>query len=114
MNFQKEQEKLAQKIGVKIEDYPAKAYFPVGYYDTILQPGMTLQQVHNKITEYQRVLHCENFGEVYYYFSKDDSKALRFMVLYDDELKYKSIQSEDEDSRNLNTFNCTDGLIRDS
>ena len=110
---QSEQEKLAQKFGVEIEDFPDERYFPEGYFYTILKPGITSKEVHDFIQGYEKVLHCGGYREIYYYFSSDDAQSLRFEIIYDEQGKYKDIRSEDDDSRTIRTEGCELGLITD-
>lgn len=105
------QERLAEQLGVRIEDYTDPLLFPAGYYYTILKPGMNLNEVHNAIQGYEKVFHCGIYSEIYYYFSKDDSKAIRFVIVYDEEGKYRFIEGEEPDSRTIRLDGCVPGLI---
>jgi hypothetical protein len=105
------QSKWATENGVKQEDYPYPSVFPVYYFDSILAPGDSLEKVHNIIKGYEKVYHC-SYSELYYFFSSDSSKALRFMVLYDKDKKYSRLTLEDKNSTNLDTMGCVaDGLL---
>jgi hypothetical protein len=102
---------LADRFGVKIEDYPNRSAFPVGYFSTILKPEMTITEVHEIVQGYQRVLHCGKRSEIYYYFSSDLANAKRFKIRYDDQGNYLGIEGEEDDSRTLQTYGCDPGLI---
>ena len=106
-----EQERLADQLGVRIEDYPGPLLFPLGYYETILNPGMNLNEVHDAIRGYEKVFHCGIYSEIYYYFSEDDRKAIRFVIVYDEEGKYRFIEGEELDSRTIRLDGCVPGLI---
>jgi hypothetical protein len=111
--YQQDQIKLAHEIGVKIEDFPSPKAFPVGYYFTILQPGMTLDEVHKTIQGYEVVKNCRNTTEIYYYFSTNDEKALRFEVFYGiDKFRFESLQGEDKNSKTIRTEGCLPGVIK--
>jgi hypothetical protein len=110
--YKKEQKDLANELGVSINDYPYRSSFPSGYFYSVLEPGMTLDEVHSIIMGYKKVLNCDyRRREVYYYFSTEDTKALRFEIVYDDNLKYWKFRGEDDDSRTIWTKSCEPGLI---
>ncbi len=102
---------LANKLGVRIEDYPYRTSFPAGYFYTVLRPEMTIAEVHNIIQGYEKVLHCGNRSEVYYYFSSELKDAMRFKVRYDDQGNYLNFEGEEDDSRTLQTNGCELGII---
>jgi hypothetical protein len=110
-----EQKKLAQSLGVEINDYPASYAFPVGYFHEILQPNMTLNEVHTIVRGYISVYNC-GYKEVYYYFSKNDNRAIRFEVIYkpadDGEYLFLKLQTEDDNSRSIHVEKCKSGLIK--
>jgi len=106
------QRELATELGVKIEDFPSPSSFPAGYYYSILQPGMPINDIHTKVRGYKRVLHCKSYSEIYYYFSTDDNNALRFEIMYDSSGKFLRLETEDEDSGTINITGCTSGLIQ--
>lgn len=105
------QEELALKLGIEIEDYPNKAAFPKGYFYTVLKPGMTIEEVHLKIIEYEQVFSCYGTDELYYYLSRNDEDALRFMIHYDNEGRFVRMYGEDDDSRTLSSRGCISGLL---
>jgi len=74
--FQSKQSDLAKELGVKISDYHYESVFPEGYYATILKPGLSLKEVHSMIKGYEKVYHCKNYEEIYYYFSLEDQAAM--------------------------------------
>lgn len=109
-----QQRKLAESLGVEIADYPASYAFPAGYFHEILQPGMTLNEVHTIVKGYINVYNC-GYKEVYYYFSNNDNRAIRFEVIYkqvdDGEYLFLKLQTEDDNSRSIHVGNCKSGLI---
>jgi hypothetical protein len=124
--FEEKQEDLANKLGIRIEDYSYETAFPLGYFSTSLKPDMTINEVHNIVQGYDKVLHCGEydkdaigtnkiyyFSEIYYYFSSDDLKALRFEIFYDRQGKFERLQSEDQDSRTIRSEGCETGLIEE-
>jgi hypothetical protein len=82
--YQTAQQKLAQQLGVRIEDYPYPIGFPSGYYYAVLKPSMGTAEVHTIIREYAAVYHCKQYSEIYYYYSQDEDRALRFEIFYDE------------------------------
>ena len=106
-----QQKKLAEDYNVRIEDYRWPLQFPVGYFYTILKPGMTVDEVHNIVRGYVKSLNCGWGSEIYYYYSSDDSKTLRFEIYYDNQFKYSDIMGEDYNSSTLSTNGCWPGLI---
>jgi hypothetical protein len=111
--YQKQQEELAQKSGVSIGDYPYPISFPEGYYFSVLEKGMSLDEIHSVITDYQTVFHCDDYAEIYYYFDTRDDKALRFRVFIDPENKtFERLQGEDDDSRTININGCDEGVLK--
>jgi hypothetical protein len=108
------QRDLAQVLGVNIEDYPSKKTFPSGYFYTILQPGMTLTEVHDNVKGYEMVLHCGSRSEIYYYLSPELQDAERFELRFDDQGKYSDFEGEDPNSRTIQTFDCEPGLLEET
>lgn len=89
-----QQEKLAQEFGVKIQDYPYEVSFPVGYFDNVLIPGMTVEEVHGLIKGYVKVFRCfNNSAELYYYYSLDEDKGVDFFVFYDKNRSFTELKS---------------------
>jgi hypothetical protein len=114
----KMQEELAQTIGVRIEDYKNPNVFPVGYFATVLKPGMTYVEVHQIVRGYEDVLACFSQEEVYYYFSTDEKTAIRFIVLYDNQGKFIELNGEEPGSEllingpgELASGECVHGLL---
>jgi len=105
------QSELAMKLGVRIEDYPYRTSFPAGYFYTVLQPGMTLEEVHQKVQGYEKVLHCGSRSEIYYFFSSELEDAKRFKLRYDEHGKYLNFEGEEDDSRTLQINGCELGTI---
>ena len=101
---------LAQRLGIDRDAYPNKAPFPTSYFYETLKSGITtIKEVHKIVTEYELVLQCYRGSEVYYYYSKEDDKALRFEIWYRDG-KYSKMSGED-DSYRINTESCGPGLL---
>lgn len=108
----KKQQYLAQRLGVEINAYPPTSAFPINYFVSELEPGVTtIKEVHAIVKQYERVLHCRKYAEIYYYFSNDDNAALRFQIFYDENGKYSKIIGEDDDSATLYTAECVPGLL---
>jgi len=95
-----ERKNLASALGVKLSNYPQLG-FPVNYFYEVLKPGMSSDEVHKIVIGYKTVFLCDGNREFYYYFSTDDDKADRFLVVYDSRgnLFYK--MGEDTNSREL-------------
>ncbi len=106
-----QQEQLATNLGVSIDDYPYQGDFPAGYFYRVLKPGMTYEEVHHMVREYESVYRCFGTDEIYYYFSKNDDDALRFALYYDEEGRYVELQGEDPNSRTLSLGGCSPGLL---
>ena len=116
INYRLKQGILAQKLGVKIQDFPPESYFPVGYFAEILKPGMSIGEVHNLVSDYDKVLRCrfdENFydREIYYFYGDVDKYVLRFELFYNRQQKYERFQGEDRNSGSLMSEGCETGLI---
>lgn len=106
------QMQLAHDLGVRITDFPYPEDFPEGYFSTVLQEGMSADQVHAIIRGYAKVFRCSSaFKEVYYYFSGSDAKALRFTIYYDMHYKYLELGTEDKNSRTISVNQCVPGLL---
>jgi len=89
-SLRKMQTVLANLLEVNINDYPNPKTFPIGYFETVLKPGMSNEAVHNYIQGYDSVYHCEggfNF-EVYNYFSKSKYYWLVILIPYDEHKQY--------------------------
>jgi len=105
------QENLAAELGVRIKDYPWETDFPEGYFFTILKPGMTIDEITALIKGYEKVYHCKTLSEIFYYFSSEETKALRFEVRFDDKGNYPTIIGEDPNSHTIFLDGCTPGWI---
>jgi hypothetical protein len=86
------QQELAATLQVKINNYIDPSGFPIGYFESVLIPGMTYEEVHKIVRGYTQVLNCigndEGVGknddiEVYFYFSTEDTTAIKFDVWYE-------------------------------
>jgi hypothetical protein len=106
LDYKKDQEILAQKLGVRLQEQKYPLSFPESYYGEKLLPGMTKDQVHQIIKYYTRLYICSDWREVYYYFSNADDKALRFTVFYDENGNYLHLSGEDKNSREINIDTC--------
>jgi len=65
-----QQRSLAEKWNVEIKHYPSTHYFPYGYFEEILKPGAGINEVHQVVVDYQRVMHLRSGTfdyELYYY-----------------------------------------------
>lgn len=102
---------LARNLGVEVSNYPNPKIFPVGYFRSVLNQNSTLEDVHKVVSGYKKVYRCGGLAEIYYYYSEDDGEALRFQIIYNNNLKFKTLQGEDEDSRYLNPNGCVEGRI---
>ncbi len=115
-NYRLKQETLAERLGVRIQDFPPESYFPAGYFARVLRPGMSVGEVHSLVREYDKVLRCrfdENFydREVYYFYSDMDKYVVRFELFYNRQQKYERFQGEDRNSSTLMSEGCETGLI---
>ncbi|HTY25140.1 MAG TPA: hypothetical protein VMC85_18555 [Desulfomonilaceae bacterium] len=99
--LRKNQQELAQYLGVKINDYEGPDVFPVMYFDSVLKPGMPSDEVHQIVRGYDQVLFCFGNTEIYYYFSTEDNTAIRFGIEYDDQGKYIRLEGENPRERLL-------------
>jgi hypothetical protein len=109
--YKEQQQNLARELGVTISDYPYPSAFPEGYYYVVLSTDMSIHDVHMTIMGYEKVYHCNTNSEIYYYFSLDDKKALRFEIIYDEQGLFKEFRGEDDDSRTIRLDGCEQGLI---
>jgi len=83
----------------------------MNYYYSILQPGMNIEEVHGIIKGQKTVYFCGDLIEVYYFYSTDETEALRFEIFYDENGKYINLLGEDSNSRTINLDNCQLGQI---
>jgi hypothetical protein len=92
---------IAQDFRVN-HDYPQAYAFPVGYFRKVLKPGMSIDEVHEIVREYETVYACNSRnGEVYYFFSSDPARALRLEIIYDREMNFDSLGTEDVNQRTI-------------
>jgi hypothetical protein len=93
---------LASKLGIGIGEYSP---FPLGYFAATLPPGSSMEMVHMTVLGYARVVQCHyangNAREVYYFYSRNDSDALRIEIWYDELWRVTDILGEDDDSRTI-------------
>ncbi|HVN53757.1 MAG TPA: hypothetical protein VMT46_05455 [Anaerolineaceae bacterium] len=115
--YKSKQDSLANELGVKVTDYPYQHSFPAGYFNEILKSGMTVDEVHKIIKGYEKAYRCRSpvetyyYREVYYYYSLEDTKALRFQVFFDKQEKFTRLEGEDDDSRTILIKDCELGII---
>jgi hypothetical protein len=106
------QREMAQDYGVRIRDFPEPARFPLGYFYSVLKPGTSIQEVHQLVAGYEAVFACEaRSSEIYYYFSQEDGRGLRFEIQYDGDLKFDSLGREDLNERTISLEGCTPGRL---
>ena len=117
-DIEQDQQKLAERFGVRINDYFAPRVFPLGYFASQLRVGhSTISDVHSVIREYTKVLKCDEFvakREIYYFFSAYDRVAVRLEVWYDESGKLEGLNSEDQNSRDINSDGCSPGLLEET
>lgn len=105
------QEKLAETLKVKIEDYPFPRKFPLGYFYSTLKPGMTPDEVHQIMKGYEKAYNCSN-TEMYYFYSQDEAAAERLFIFYSLNGLFEKMQSEDNNSPYwLRSSDCFEGLF---
>jgi len=112
--LREKQELMAQELGVKVNDYGPAIRFPWGYLRVRFIPGMSVKQVHQIIPKYEAVYRCKTDSipsEIYYFFSKDDDKALRIEVVYDEHKHYQFLRPEDKNSAKISVRNCEPGYL---
>ena len=107
----KKQQELAKEFGVNLDDF--QYAFPSEYFYAVLTPGMSMSEVHKIVRGYEQVLHCGDSEEVYYYLTTDIKDTDRFYIFYDDQGKFKSLQTEDNDSRKALNKYCVSGLLNE-
>jgi hypothetical protein len=111
-----QREELARELGLDPQIYGRIPYFPIGHFDETLPRGTPISQVHQIVKGYEAVFVCEDYIEMYYYYSTSDEDALIFTISYEDnkELKQKvrrNILTDDDNSGWLPYGNCTPGLL---
>lgn len=109
--YKANQERLAESLGMKINEYPYADIFPENYFQSVLIKNSSIDEVHNLVVGYKKVYRCGGNIEIYYYFSDVDGEALRFKISYSNDLQYEVLQGEDEDSRYLDPIGCVEGRI---
>ena len=87
------------------------ANFPTHYFYLTLNPGMSIDEVHKRVTNYKKVLNCSNTWEIYYYFTDDDDTARRFEIIYDEERRFKELRGEEDDSPTIQITVCAEGTL---
>lgn len=108
------QRQLASNLGVRMGDYPNPDIFPVGYFRDRLERGMPVADIHEIVRGYETVYRCDDkTAEVYYYFSGDDARALRFVISFDDGLSFDSLGTEDARQRTISIAGCKPGRLGD-
>lgn len=107
-----QQEDLAKYLEIDTKRYPLDYGFPFGYFRSTLTPDMTITEVHKQIHGYTKVFQCLENREVYYYYSNDDQRALRFEVWYDEGM-FSDIIGEDTNSRTIRIDGCISGQLSD-
>lgn len=107
-----QQRELAGELGVRTADYSIPDTFPIGYFRAELQSGMPAADVHAIVRGYEAAYRCEEHAwEVYYYFSRDDARALRFLVAYDSDLRFEYLGTEDSGQRTISVDGCAPGRL---
>lgn len=107
-----QQRQLAGELGVKPGDYPVPEMFPVGYFRARLQPGMPAAEVQTVVRGYEAAYRCDADGwDVYYYFSGDEARALRFVIAYDRDLHFEYLGTEDANQRTISIEGCIAGRL---
>jgi hypothetical protein len=116
------------KSVLEVDEVDIKGYrFPGWYFPRALERGASVQEVHEVMKGYSRVLNCKGNIEVYIYFVGDDYYAFmdgpnydsvqRYRISYDDEMKFYDFATEDTDSGAkfdwVTDFNCNYGLLEE-
>jgi len=107
----RKQQELAKEFGVQMKDY--QYAFPADYFYQVLKPGMSMSEVHDIVRGYEKVLHCGDDMEVYYYLTTDIKNTQRFYILYDEQFKFTRLQTEDNDSRQVLPNGCSSGPLEE-
>lgn len=103
---------LAKKLQVDLsENKEFTGDFPSHYFYLTLAIGMPIEEVHQRVIHYEKVLKCANRSEIYYYYTDDDDTARRFEIIYDAEGRLKEFRGEESDSPTIQTTGCVEGLI---
>lgn len=102
---------LAQRLNIAVDSpYLDTQSFPENYFWETLKEGMTKKEVHEIVKGYELVLHCPRYAEIYYYYSDQTDKAVRFEILYDEDGKFTKLMGEG-DSNTLDDYGCVPGLL---
>jgi hypothetical protein len=109
LTLRQKQQELANTLQVKIDSYNDPSGFPIGYFESVLKPGMTYVEVHKIVQGYTQVLNCvgndkgvskSDVIEVYFYFSTDDASAIKFDIWYE-QGKFSYFKGYDSDAGGL-------------
>ena len=112
-SYSSQQRQLANTLGVALGNY-RETDFPFQYFDQTLKPGMSIKDVHQIMRGYELTFKCQDWGEVYFYYSKDEKDAFKYMLLYDDDGKFESFITDDPyNSMGISTSGCAEGLLDD-
>jgi hypothetical protein len=111
-----QEQKLAATLGVNADDY---RLFPYDYFVKKLQPGrnpgVSMEMVHVTVLGYARVVQCHDASlrprEVYYFYSRSDTEALRLEFNYDEVWRLTNIRGEDDDSGGIFIEGCIPGRL---
>lgn len=103
------QQELAIELGVEIGEYPHPSNFPLGYFFTVLKPGMSISEVHKIVRGYKKALRCGETMEVYYYLGENIEDSVRFWIYYDEQGKFREFQGEGDSGRRSTSW-CSPGL----
>ena len=107
--LQKQQE-LAELLDVDIADYPTPNRFPFEYYYTVLEEGMSIDEVHEIVRGYMNVYHRQR-AEIYLFYYEDNSQAMPLKILYDDNFRFVTIVAGDPDSGGITLSGSEPGRI---
>jgi hypothetical protein len=108
---------LAEELGINLLTWPWPSSFPVSYFVTVLEKGLSPEEVHEIVRDYERVVHCEpnplwgGMREVYYFRSDLDDNALRMELGYDSEMRLSWSRGEDNNDRRISTSGCVAGIL---
>ncbi|MBI5822915.1 MAG: hypothetical protein HZB18_02735 [Chloroflexi bacterium] len=108
--YREKQEQLAQTLGVNIHNY-RRFDFPFDYFLQELKPGMPIREIHRIIRGYDRVLRCDDYAEVYLYFSPPGTDSFKYMILYDEKFFRSFITDDIFGDRTVSINGCVDGKL---
>ncbi len=80
--YLEKQERLAELLNINLNEYEKR--FPTDYFVELLKEDMTVQEVHELMRGYEKVLRCGDYAEVYFYFSTDERIAYRYLIIFDE------------------------------